>query len=135
MLHCVALCCNVLYCVAVTVAPGNLVGSGNKMCCSVLQGAAVCCSVSQSQLYWPTSWFLIRRCVVRCSVVQCVAVCCSVLQSQWRYPPALALILRCTGVTVCCNVMQCAAVFCRVLCAVVSCCMVPFVAACSCCME
>ena len=49
----VAVCCNLLQCVAVR--------------CSVLQCVAVCCSALQ--------------CVaVRCSVLQCVAVCCSALQ-------------------------------------------------------
>jgi len=55
VLHCVAMCCNVLQRVCCSVA----------VCCSVLQCAAVCCSVLQ--------------CVaVCCSVLQCVAV------QSWR---------------------------------------------------
>ena len=57
-------------------------------CCSVLQRAAVCCSVLQS--HWESQFhskdhFESRRCVaVCCSVLQYAAVCCSVLQSHWE---------------------------------------------------
>jgi len=51
VLQCVAVCCSVLQCVALSV------------CCSVLQCLAVCCIVS------------VLQCVaVCCSVLQCVAV-------------------------------------------------------------
>ena len=62
-----------------------------RMCCSVLQCVAVCCSVLlfaddytwHISLHLP-SVFIDGTCVSRsymcCSVLQCVAVCCSVLQ-------------------------------------------------------
>jgi len=46
-----------------------------KLCCSVLQCAAVCCSVSQCVAGAEPQYQ-----VVCCSVLQCAAVCCSVLQ-------------------------------------------------------
>jgi len=80
--QCVAVCCNMLQCVASTpkeTLTVNMHRDGKKrlystvymlqgvaVCCSVLQCVAVCCSVLQ-------------RVAVCCSVFQCVAVCCSVL--------------------------------------------------------
>jgi len=65
VLQCVAVCCSVLWCVAVshdmtTTLQRKAVAPSVAVCCSVLQCVAVCCSVLQ--------------CVaVRCSVLQCVA--------------------------------------------------------------
>jgi len=77
-----------------------------QVCCSVLQGVAVCCGVYMSA----------RRSSRSCSVSsvsavkpRCVAVCCSVLQCVAVY----CSVLRC--VTVCCSVLQCVAVCCSVL--------------------
>ena len=70
----------------------------SPMCCSVLQGVAMCCSVHYSTdgrdvLQCDAMWCSVLQCVVvLCNVVQCVAVCCSVLQC----------------VAVCCSVLQCA---------------------------
>jgi len=61
VLQCVAVCCNVLQCVAFTMT---------------LQCVAVCCSALHGVVFTMTV-----QCVAVCySVLQCVALCCSVLQ-------------------------------------------------------
>jgi len=74
--------------------------SKNIICCSVLQGVAVCCIV----------------CVKSCSVLQCVAVCCSVLQCV----AVCCSVLHCVAVlvlkiTLYCSVLRCVAVCCSVV--------------------
>jgi len=78
VLQCVAVCCSVLQCVAVSVGtlitPQNASHQTSHVRCvcvcdvlwCVLQCIAVCCRV--------------QGVTVCCSVLQCVAVCCSVLQ-------------------------------------------------------
>ena len=72
VLQCVAVCCSVLQCVAVccSAVVSNDAGS---VCCSVLQFVAGCCNVFVA---------------VSCSMLQCVAVCCSVLQCVVLYRSA-----------------------------------------------
>jgi len=70
MLQCVAVCCDILRCVAVLQCvlrnASSLFTCRYFQGCSVLQCVAVCCSVMQ--------------CVaVCCSMLQCVAVYCSVV--------------------------------------------------------
>ena len=65
------------------------------MCCRVLQGFAVCCSL-----------FI---------VLQCVAACCSVLQCDFSSRVVIFLVYNCVAghnscVAVYCSVMQCDAV-------------------------
>jgi len=69
--------------------------------CSVLQGAAMCCS-AQGCLSW-TSRYRHAQCVA-----VCVAVCCSVLQCAAIYVAVCCSVLQC--VAVCCSVLQCVAV-------------------------
>jgi len=83
---CVAACCIVVQCVAVSAPTLILRKTYLQVGWSVLQCVAVCCSV--------------MKCVaVCCIMLQCVAVCGSVLQS----------------VAVWCSVLQCGAVCCSVL--------------------
>jgi len=58
------------------------------VCLSVLQFAAVCCSVLCDERRVPLSQVFPRgMCVaVCCRVLQCVAVCCSVLCGERRVP-------------------------------------------------
>jgi len=144
-LQCVAMCCNVLQCVAPhrpLKDASFIVAHATKeavLCCSVLQCVAACCSV-------------LERVAVCCSMLQCVAmyysvlqcatVCCSVLQCVASHRPRKDVshsriadkyikkkviilaqttkeaVLCCSVlqcVTMCCSVLQCAAVCCSVL--------------------
>ena len=85
------------------------------VCCSVLQCwavyysvllcVAVCCSVLQSVAVF---YSVLQRAAVCCSVPHCVAVCCIVLQ-------CLQCVAVCRSVLeVCCSVLECAAVCCIV---------------------
>ena len=111
---CVAVCCSVLQCVAVTWIMHTAAHCNTLLHVAVTRDSfvshypcvAVCCSVLQ--------------CVaVCCSVLQCVAVCCSVLQC----------------VAVCCSVLQCVAVCCCVLQYVAVCCSVLQLFSCVCCSD
>jgi len=90
------------------------------MCCSELQGVAVCCSVlyrvtslDSPSLFW--SFFALTEAC--CNGLQCVAVCCSVLEilsvdgqpSVWIFS---ALTIKWTYAH---HVLQCVAVCCSVL--------------------
>ena len=90
LLHCVAVCCNVLQCVAETrsvktqvnqqcVAVCRSVLQCVAVCCSVLQHHDSCCSVLQCccPSYQCVAVFHVAVC---CVVLQRVAACCSVLQ-------------------------------------------------------
>ena len=111
----VAMCCNVLQCVAecrneyvsshTDVAPQPVCIEGVGKCvlqcvamfCNVLQCVAVCVLLVVLRIY-------LYLCVIQVSgnisrgVLQCVAVCCSVLQCA----------------AICCSVLQCVAVCCSV---------------------
>jgi len=106
-LQCVAVCCSTLQGSAVC----SIVLEYAAVCCSVLQCAAVCCSMLQH----------VAAC---CSVLQCAVVCCSVLQRA----AACCIALQCAAL--CCGGLHCAAVCCIVLqwvavgCGVVQCCAV-----------
>jgi len=84
------------------------------VCCGLMQGAAVCCSVlhrvhfgSQRCIFLCHS---VMQCVAaRCSVLQCVAVCCSELQCvalcctvsiscPFRHLTLHFFVLQCVGV-------------------------------------
>ena len=100
-LQCVAACCSVLRCVAMSERVWWAL-----LAYSVLQRVAVCCSVLQ--------------CVaVCCSVLQCGAVCYNVCERIW-WAPLVCSVLQC--VAICCSVLQCIAVCCSVLQRVVVCC-------------
>ena len=71
-MHCVAVCCSVLQCVAGRYIVLPCVAS----CCSALQCAAVCCSVWQCVA---GRCSVLQSVAVLCSVLQCVAVCCRAL--------------------------------------------------------
>jgi len=94
-----AVCCNVLQCVAARVScprPPCCVLQCVAVCCSVLQCVAVCCSVLEC---WQRVGSVF---IVCCSVLQCVAarVSCP------RLP---------TSPAVCCRALQCAAICCSPL--------------------
>ena len=55
-----------------------------KLCCSVLQCVAVCCSVLQCLLSCVQASFDICTGKLCCSVLQCVVVCCSVFCHVYR---------------------------------------------------
>ena len=65
-MHCIAVCCSVLQCVAVCCR-----------CCSELQCAAVCCRVLQG----------VARC---CSVLLCVVVYRNMWQCEFSSPVAMS---------------------------------------------
>jgi len=116
-----------------TLAPFEILREAfAEVCCSVLQCAAVCCSVS----WYVTVCCSVLQCVAalyisalrnieghfRWGVLQCVAVCCSVLQPFMLAPFEIlkdASAEMCCSVlryvAACCSVLQCVAVCCRVL--------------------
>ena len=83
---CVTACCSLLQCVAVQrgiyvhvlqCVMGSICG-----CCSVLQYAAVCCSVLQSNV-----GSICVCCSVLCNQFVCVAVCCGIYQRVLQCVP------------------------------------------------
>jgi len=105
-----------------------------QICCSMLQGVAVSCSVLQGVLrsycdrthpranYRLAQTSTLRNDAVYCSILQCVAVCCHIVLI------CVALLVRNNTHTchrqisnnvytqVCCSMLHCVAVFCSVLC-------------------
>jgi len=75
MLQCVAVCCSVLQCVAVSLVKAlttvHVFARLPVVCCSVLQRVAVCCS--HASRHGP-------RCICLLDCLYCVAIRCSVLQ-------------------------------------------------------
>jgi len=66
VLQCVAVCCNVLHCIAVSSSPYSVARMRSRRCVAVLlQGVAGCCIVQN---------FRRHRCVC---ARRCVAMCCS----------------------------------------------------------
>jgi len=93
-----------------------------RLCCSVLQCVAVCCSALQMRYQglpcillgqFARQLYVLRLC---CSVLQCAAVCCGVLQCV----AVRCSVLQC--VAVCCRSLQCVAVCCRSLQCIAVCC-------------
>jgi len=90
-----------------------------KVCCSVLQCAAVCCNVFYTRVVHE------MRQKVCCGILQCVLMCCSVLQfivvrcniynkyATINTRHASKCVLQC--VAVCLDVLQRVAVYCSVL--------------------
>ena len=108
MLQCVAVCCSVLQCVALSRSEKDaLVFDVCLLCVFLLQCVAVCCSVLQC-----------------CSALQCVAVCVDLAHTGQdpgsdfaachRAKPRqqAAFSLQCGAV--CCSVLKCVAVCCSV---------------------
>ena len=98
VLQCVAVCFSVLLCVAVRCRQSR--------CCSVVQFVVVRCKESHG-IYLDGCRVCCR--VLQCAAVGCiglqrVAACCSVLQRV----AACCSVLQC--VAVCCSVLQCVAV-------------------------
>jgi len=97
VLQCVAVCCNVLQCVAVTVFLVMLIMHlslyvlrvPEHMYCNVLQCVAECCSVLQQYFsrHADTLPPPVRTERVRKFVLQCVAVCCSKFVCGHSDPP------------------------------------------------
>jgi len=122
----VAVCCNVLQCVATHC--GTFWGGcpGHRLirvavCCSVLQYVAVCCSMLQSV------WCSVLQCAVaRCCVLQCAAECCSVLQCVaaplGEFRPMCVAMCCSMLQSVCCSVLQCGVACCNLLQCVAMCC-------------
>ena len=121
MLHCVAVCCSVLQCVAVCqlsseTAVENVYLLHIPKCVVVcVKSVAVRCSVLQ-------------RVAVCCSVLRCAGVCCSVQVEQrdgclaclpFAYSQVCCSVLQCD--VVCCSALQCVAIRCSVLQCVAAC--------------
>jgi len=87
-----------------------------RLCCSVLQCVAVCCSVL---LYLLRSLVgtrsIVFQCVaVCCSVLQCIAMCCSTCSGVKSTKDRMCCSML-QYIVVCCSVLQCVAVCCSVL--------------------
>jgi len=111
VLQCVAVYYSVLHSVLQCAAVCCSVPQFATVCHSMLQCVAACCSVFTG-LNTLHSHFLVE------TPLQCVAVCCSVLQ---RVAACCSVLQR---VAVCCSALQCVAVCCSTLQSVAVCCSV-----------
>jgi len=90
-LQCVAACCGVFQCGSAHVlrllTHVTWRSEAPVLCCSILQGAAACCSASQCF-------------VACCSVLQCAVLCCSL----WPCSTVFRSVVKCAAV--CCRVFE-----------------------------
>jgi len=135
VVRCVAVCCSVLWCVAVCLCGGAspvlaqhtcsiavycIVLQCDAACCSVLTCVAVCCSVLQCVCEEQLCQLLRHtHRVAECgSVMYCAAVCCIVSMRR----STTQLLQHTCRVAVCCRMLHCDAAWCNVLQGVAGCC-------------